>query len=123
MISRVRMRTAPVRIARDGPWRITALTSEISYDEFVRVWRFPAPGKRIYDASNPLKAAGISNPTAPVTAAPQPSAAGFDVLARSSDRSRHAFHGQAPSISTSKEKLNTILISTISPRTPTLSRD
>ncbi len=118
MISRVRMRTAPVRIARDGPWRITALTSEISYDEFVRVWRFPAPGKRIYD-----EAAGISNPTAPVTAAPQPSAAGFDVLARSSDRSRHAFHGQAPSISTSKEKLNTILISTISPRTPTLSRD
>ena len=77
MISRVRMRTAPVRIARDGPWRITALTSGISYDEFVRTWRFAAPGKRIYDGSNPLKAAGISNPTAPDSAAPQPSAAGL----------------------------------------------
>ena len=33
-------------------------------------------------------------------------------MARSAERSRPAFHGQAPSISTSSEKLSTILIST-----------
>ena len=48
---------------------------------------------------------------------------GRDGLARSTEWSCQAFHGHKPSISTSSEKLNTILISTISPSTPTLSRD
>jgi hypothetical protein len=48
---------------------------------------------------------------------------GRDGLARPTEWSCQAFHGHKPSISTSSEKLNTILISTISPSTPTLSRD
>lgn len=36
---------------------------------------------------------------------------------------RHRFHGQVPSISTSSEKLNTTRISTMTPNTVTLSTD
>jgi hypothetical protein len=50
------------------------------------------------------------------------SALELDVLARSTHRCRPALHGHAPSISTSSEKLNTIRINTMSPKTPTLSR-